>query len=254
MKFLISLLLIPIILVALFFAGAYFVLSTGEQIEVSWTEEDLISGLEKSKVFIEDLEEINVVTLSQQRFSTKGSNEIEDYFTSEEMSALVSTANINGPINNVNFSFKDDDSGEVSFMLSENFVDFLKEQGVLNISMSSVVYAAEEDYTNSTPKKSSVTEMIVGYISGIVNRSPVYATGKLYRDSDGSVKIEIDSLKVGRAPLPKEAIEKVEIETVRVVNAIVTPENGFSIEELHIKDGKLYYKGTLPAEIYGEKL
>jgi hypothetical protein len=254
MKFLISLLLIPIILVALFFAGSYFVLSTGEQIEVSWTEEDLISGLEKSKVFIEDLEEINVVTLSQQRFSTKGSNEIEDYFTSEEMSALVSTANINGPINNVNFSFKDNDSGEVSFMLSENFVDFLKEQGVLNISMSSVVYAAEEDYTNSTPKKSSVTEMIVGYISGIVNRSPVYATGKLYRDSDGSVKIEIDSLKVGRAPLPKEAIEKVEIETVRVVNAIVTPENGFSIEELHIKDGKLYYKGTLPAEIYGEKL
>jgi hypothetical protein len=254
MKFLISLLLIPVMLVALFFAGAYFVLSTGEQVELSWTEEDLISGLEKSKVFVEDLEEINIVTLSQQNFSTKGSNEIENYFTSEEMSALMSVANVNGPINNINVSFKDDDSGEVSFMLSENFVDFLKNQGVLNVGMSSVVYAADENYIDSNPKKSSVTEMIVGYVSSIVNRSPVYAIGKLYRDSDGSVKIQIDSLKVGRAPLPKEAIEKVEFETVRIVNAIVTPENGFSIEELHIKDGKLYYKGTLPAEIQGEKL
>ncbi len=255
MKFLISLIVTPIILIVLLFGGAYFVLSTGEQVEVSWTEEDLASGLEKSKVFIEDLEEVNLVTLTQQNFSTSGSVEIEDYFTSEEISALVSTANVNGPINNINVLLKEDDTGEVSFMLSDSFVDFLKEQGVLNVTNSFVVYAEElQDYVDTAPAGASVTELIVGYISSIVNSSPVYATGKLYRDSENTIRIQIDSLKVGRAPLPKEAVRRVEIETVKVVNAIISPENGFHIEELHIKDGKLYYKGTLPAEVYGEKL
>lgn len=32
---------------------------------------------------------------------------------------------------------------------------------------------------------------------------------------------------------------------------MISKEKGFSIEELRIEDGKLYYKGTLPAEITG---
>ncbi len=255
MKFLLKLILFPILLIALLFGGAYFVFSTGQQVDITWTEEDLVSGMEKSRVFVEDLEEINLVTLVHDNYSTSGSNEIEDYFTSEEVSALISTANVNGPINNINVSFGDNNNGEVSFMLSENFVDFLKEQGVLGKYDRFTVHAADvQDYVNSAPSGSSVTELIVGYISSIVNRSPVYATGELYRDSENTVRIKIDSLKVGRAPLPQEAVRRVEIETLRVVNTIISPENGFHIEELHIKDGRLFYKGSLPAEVYGEKL
>ncbi len=255
MKLLLNLILVVVFLVVLFFGGIYFVLSTGKQVDVSWTEEDLSSGLEKSKVFIEDLEEINIVTLTENNFSISGSNEIEDYFTSEEMSALISTTNVNGPISNINVSFGESDTGEVSFLLSENFVDFLKGQGLIGKYDRFTVHAADvQDYIDNAPSDASITELIVGYISNIVNKAPVYATGELYRDSENAVKIKIESLRVGRAPLPQEAIEKVEVETLRVVNAIISPENGFHIEELHVKDGKLYYKGSLPAEVYGEKL
>ncbi len=255
MKLLLKLVFVIVFLVILLFGGIYFVFSTGKQVEVTWTEEDLSSGLEKSKIFVEDLEEINLVTLIQNNFSTSGNNEIEDYFTGEEMSALISTANVNGPINNINVSFGESDNGEVSFVLSENFVDFLKSQGVIGKYNRFVVHAADiQDYVDNAPPEASVTELIVGYISGIVNKAPVYATGELYRDSENTVRIKINSLHVGRAPLPQEVVEKVEVETLRVVNAIISPENGFHIEELHIKDGKLHYKGTLPAEVYGEKL
>ncbi len=255
MKILIKLGIVLVSLVVLLFGGIYFIFNTGKQVQVEWTENDLSSGLEKSKVLIGDLEEINLSTLAENNFSTSGTNEIEDYFTSEEMSALLSTANINGPIKNINVSFGENNNGEVSFVLSETFTDFLREQGMIERYVGPVVYAAEiQDYVDNTPSGFSVTEIIIGYITNLVNRSPVYATGELYRDSENTVRININSLRVGRISLPQDTIRKVEYETLRVVNTIISPENGFHIEELHIKDGKFHYKGTLPAEVYGEKL
>ncbi len=46
-----------------------------------------------------------------------------------------------------------------------------------------------------------------------------------------------------------DVISKAEAGTIQFVNALITSDNGFSIEELRVEDGKLYYKGTLPAEI-----
>jgi len=35
------------------------------------------------------------------------------------------------------------------------------------------------------------------------------------------------------------------------VNRFITNSNGFSIEELRVEEGELYFKGTLPEEING---
>jgi hypothetical protein len=61
-------------------------------------------------------------------------------------------------------------------------------------------------------------------------------------------------LKVGQIPMSNEVIEKVEYETLRFVNGLLSDVNGISIEELRVENGELYYKGTLPSEIKGVKI
>ncbi len=241
-----------LVFVLLVYAGISFAFNTGKQVDVSWTEEDLETALEKSKVNIGDIEEINVFNLIEGNFSAQGTNDIDEFFTSEEISALISAANDNnGPIKNVKISFNENGKGEVSFNLSDNFASFLKEQSHIIGSMPWEAKAAESNQNSSNP---SLTDTIVSYITNKVDNKPVYATGELTRASDNSIYIKIDYLSVGRIPLPQETINTVEYETVRVINAIISPENGFYIEELQIRDNELYYKGTLPSEIEGKKL
>ncbi len=258
MKLLLKLTLFFVIFVVTVITGAHLFLNTGKTVTTSWTENDYENALEKSKVIIENIEEINLNNLTKGDFTTQGENEVQASFTSEELSALISKANNkHGPIKNVSFLLGDNNQTEVSFVLSENFIDFLKEQNILSSYDLWSVQAVENDinkYLDNQPEEATLTDAIVAYISGLVNNKPVYAKGELYRDSANSVKLEIDSLYVGRAPLPQDVIKKVEYETVRVVNNIISPENGFHVEELHVKNGKLHFRGTLPAEVEGRKI
>ncbi len=231
----------------------YLLLNTGKQVDITWSEEDFDSGLTKSKIDIGSIEELNLETLARGNFSTQGRNSIDDSFTSEEMSALVSMANDSGgPIRDVKVSFGDNGQGEISFRLSDNFTQFLREQNVL-AGLGTKIARADEGRVGE-PLDRSLTDVVVDYIANVANKKPVYATGELSRASDNSVNIRMDSLTVGRAPLTRGVIDRVEFETARIVNSIISPENGFHIEELQVRDGALFYKGDLPAEIEGEGL
>ncbi len=255
MKILIKFLFGIVVLALLAVVGISFAFSIGKEVDTNWSQEDFELGLNKSKVDISDIEKINLENLAKNNFSTQGTNEIDDFFTSEEMSALISTANNKkGPIKDVKILFKDDGKGEVSFILSDNFVDFLKEQAIVTNTLPWNVEASEEDAGSVEKSNPTLTDMVIDYITSKANNKPVYATGELTRSSNNSVNIKIERLTVGRIPLPQEAIEKVEHETVRVVNTIISPENGFHIEELEVRDNALFYRGTLPAEIEGIEL
>ncbi len=256
MKLLIKFLFIVVIFALFTAIGISFALGIGKEVDITWTQEDFNSGLSKSKVTIDDIQKLNLENLARNNFSTSGTSEIDDFFTSEEISALVSTANDkSGPIRDVKISFKDDGKVETSFKLSDNFVDFLKEQKIIPSNLPWEVEAAEENVELAEGSSgATLTDMVVDYITNKANNKPVYATGELTRASDNSVDIKIEQLTVGRIPLPQEAIERVEYETVRVINAIISPENGFHIEELEVRENALFYKGTLPAEIEGTEL
>ena len=252
MKILLGFLISFALFILLILLGVNYFLGSGPQVETTWTEEDFVSGMEKAKVNIKDIEEINLFSLIMNDFSTQDSNEVDEVFTDAEISALISKANDNnGPIKDVRVSFKDNGEGEISFVLSDNFIDFLKDQNLIASFDPWGVHASLEP---TKEKDSSLTDAIVGYIANLVDGKPVYATGELYRDSNNSVNIKIEKLMVGRASLPQDVIEKVEYETLKVVNSIISPENGFHIEELHVRDGSIYYKGNLPDEIEGRKL
>ncbi len=243
-----------VVLFLLFLGTSYVALSTGNQVETVWSEEDFVSGVERSQIVIDDIEEINLENLTRGNFSTSGENQIDEQFTQEEISALLSMANENrGPLKDIKVSFTEDGNIEASFRLSENFIGFLRKAGVIPSMGIPKVYASDNIFGENSSDP-SLTDMIVDYVAGLVNNKPVYATGQLYRDSENSVQLNIETLHVGRAPLPRETIEKVEYETVRVVNAIIARENGFHIEELQFRDGKMYYRGTLPEEIEGVRL
>ncbi len=243
-------------LVVLFVGGIYFVFNTGKTVGTVWDEGDLISGIEKAQIEIDSIEEINLETLAKGNFTTQGVNNIDIDFTSEEMSALISSANDNGgPIKDVRVAFGDDGNGEVSFKLSDTFVDFLYEENILTFELGAKkAYALTSDSYSSNPLDRSLTERVVSYINNVANNRPVYATGELTRTSSNSIEIDIERLTVGRVSMSDEVIERVEVETVRIVNGIISPENGFHIEELQVDGGQLHYKGTLPAEIEGQKI
>ncbi len=257
MKKLLWIFLFLVVIVSLF----YFTFNTGKKAQAEWTEEDFNKGIEKSKVKINNIEEININALVNNNFSTKGTNNIDDFFTDKELSALISKANNSmGPVKNIEISLVENGNSEISFVLSESFINFLKEQEIL-LELNNLREAQASEYqenTNNTEsnikKELSITEKIVSYLSSLVNKKPIHGTGKLFKDSNNLIKIKIDTLKVGRVSLPQKTIDKVEYETIRILNLIISKENGFYVEELEIRDGGLYYKGTLPAEIEGEKI
>ncbi len=260
MKTIIKLLIGVIIIIGIIIGGGIYALNTSRQVDTGWDERDFNSGMDKSQVIIADIEEINLETLVKGDFATNGIHEIDEFFTNEEMSALVSMANDNGgPIRDVKVSFGNDGEGEVSFKLSDRFVDFLWDHNVLTEASPENYYLAST--TPSLPGRfalassnGGLTDFVIDYITNVANNKPVYASGELSRTSSNSVNIDIDYLTVGRVPMTAEVINRVEFETARIVNNIISPENGFHIEELRVEEGQLYFKGTLPAEVEGQRI
>ena len=243
-------LLIIFVLVA---AGGYIFLSTGKKVDVKWDEADYNSAIEKSSVTVADIEELNLVTLARGDFTTTGTHPIEASFTNAEMSALIDTANANGgPISDFKVSFNGDNEGEMSFKLTDAFIDFIQEQNMVELQNQNLFAFSSLFPLASTGN--SMTDTVIKIITNVAANKPVYAKGTLMRTSDNSVSINITALQVGQLQMSQSVINKVETEVLNFVNALLSSTNGFSIEELRVEDGALYYKGTLPTEIQGAKL
>jgi hypothetical protein len=102
--------------------------------------------------------------------------------------------------------------------------------------------------------QTDLTGFTVDLLTGLAAGKPIYASGRLARSSSNSVEINVTSVRVGMISLPDETLRQVEYHTEQFVNNLISPENGFDIQELNVVDGKIYYKGTLPAEIRGTQL
>lgn len=243
-------LLIIFVLVA---AGGYIFLSTGKKVDVKWDEADYNSAIEKSSVTVADIEELNLVTLARGDFTTTGTHPIEASFTNAEMSALIDTANANGgPISDFKVSFNGDNEGEMSFKLTDAFIDFIQEQNMVELQNQNLF--AITSFFPLASTGNSMTDTVIKIITNVAANKPVYAKGTLSRTSSNSVSINITALQVGQLQMSQSVINKVETEVLNFVNALLSSTNGFSIEELRVEDGALYYKGTLPTEIQGAKL
>jgi len=244
-------LLILLILIVIVFGGSYFALNTGTAVDVDWTSEDFNSGITKSSVAINEIQEINLVTLASNNFTTSGTNSIDASFTNSEMSALIDMANADGgPISDFKVSFNGNNEGELSFKLTDTFVKFIQDQNMVQNSSSKFAWLSYFP----TASTNSISDTVIKFITNTAANKPVYAKGTLSRTTENSVSIHIESLKVGQITMGQDVVSKVENEVLRFVNNLLVSTNGFTIEELRVEDGALYYKGTLPAEIQGTKI
>lgn len=253
MKKLVKFLIVVIVIVVAIGLGFNYMVNTGKEVAVDWSDKDYNVAISKTQIEIDDIKSVSIENLFDNKFSANGKVVIEEHFSSEEMSALISSANHEGQlINEVNLKFGQNNDGETSFKISDKFVDFLKDSGILeNIARQEIENNSFISILAATESPRDLTAHVTNYIASIANNKPVYARGYLSRTSDNTVSIDISELKVGRVAMPERVVAIVEREVVIFVNSLITSQNGFTIEELRIEDGKLYYKGTLPAEIKG---
>lgn len=247
-KVLIGLLVVIIVAVA----GAYVALNTGKKVDVTWNETDYASAMQKTGVQIADVREVNLITLARSNYTVTGEVAVDASFTNSEMSAIIDKSNADGgPISNFKVAFVGDQKGEMSFTLTDQFVDFIKEQNMILLPSDKM---ASGFWYASVASTSSISDTVVNFITNVAANKPVYASGTLARTTDKSVSIHIESLKVGQIAMSAEVIARVEEEVLQFVNTILASTEGFAIQELRVEDGALYYKGTLPAEIQGKKI
>lgn len=241
-----------LILIVLLVGGAYAMVSMEKEVDVTWNEQDFNSAVQKSQVEIAEIEEINLVTLAKNDFTISGTNEVEAKFSNAEMSALIDKANANGgPISDFKVAFNGNDEGEISFKLTDSFIRFIEDQNIISLPNNAHAF---NYFISPLASTSGIKDTIVKFITGVAVNKPVYASGSLIKVSENSVSLNITSLKVGQISMSQDVIDKVEYETLRFVNGLLSEVNGISIEELRVENGELYYKGTLPAEIKGVKI
>jgi hypothetical protein len=242
-----------LILLAIGFGAGYFFLNTGTTVDVQYTNSDYQSVLQKTNVKTNAIESINLIAIGQGDYKTVGQQAADVSFSNAEMSALIEEANkVRGPISDFRVAFHDNNNGELSFNLTENFVDFLVEENIVrNLEKKRMVMSPILALTSAN---ADLTNFVVNYITSVAANKPVYASGELTKTSNNSINVRIDSLKVGRVNMNERVISRVELEVTAFVNRFITSSNGFSIEELRVEEGKLYFKGTLPEEINGTEL
>lgn len=249
-------------LLILVVAGGMLALNMGKKVDVTWTTADFNSAMAKTKINIDNIENINLERLALGQFTTSGRVSIDESFTSAEVTALIASANENsGPIRDTKVKFGTNGEGEVSSKLTKEFIDRVKNDPNLRNRILAEIPPQGPTTVEQllvailfSTAQTDLTGFTVDLLTGLAAGKPIYASGRVARTSSNSVEINVTSVRVGMISLPADTLRTVEYHTERFINNLISPDNGFDIQELHVVDGQLYYRGTLPAEIRGTQL
>ncbi len=231
MKFLIKLISFAITIVVIVFLATQIIFRGGTAVESYWSEDDFVTVVEKLQLESEVISDYNLTNFVVGNISVEDTVGIDGYFTSEEISAFIVKANESyGPVSNVAVSLSGERK-EASFTLTTAAVDAIKDVGVVR------------QYIQKAP------EEVVDYVVKTISGKLIYTKGDIALKQSGEIDIVIDDLRIGMITVPQNIKEEVQRELAIMVNSIITPENGFSIEELRFEDGQLYYRGTVPSKL-----
>jgi len=204
----------------------YFLIKTQKNLDVKWTQEDYNSCVTKSKVNIVNYEKLNLENLINGEFESSGSINVEDTFSNEEISAILSLTNRDfGPIKDIKVKFLGDNKAEATFIITEKVIDYA---------------------VNNEDIK------IIERFKDKINNVPMYLKVKIDKTSSKTVSIDIQKLSLGRIGVPADIKEKAQSNLEPLVNDIIAKYEGFSMEKLQFNEEGLYFKGTLPEEVSGK--
>lgn len=224
-------LLLLIILVLIFIAGiAGFVpgLSTvlgtdkPKDFGIAITIEDTLNAQAKSGVILEGLPSDTPIENSYQ---LSGKKEASFSFDSKEATAIINNRPWKYyPFSNLQLRINSDGTIETSGMVNT---------GMLVGYIQSFGYSVDD-----------INQAMRDYKIPKVN-APFYIKGK-GMIVDNKVDINVQSLEVGRVPVPTSILAANMFRINSFVQDVVGRQNGFTAKKLVVEDGKIVFDGTLP--------
>ncbi len=222
MRFIISLLL----LFAIVFVGFVFYFSKPKNLGIKYTQEDLKSIHSRLNVKFEPLSKD--VSKTGKTLIVAGSHQVDEYFTSQELTAAVDNRNkqyVYFPFNNVQIRVNADGSIEGSATVTYN--DAVNYLVALGVSYQDIIKAAAKF---NVPK--------VGF--------PVYlkASGSIVNNL-GHIKIH--SANIANIPVPQNFVDQYGPGVNDLIEDVIKDRQpSYNIEKLEIIEGKVHFKGTSP--------
>ena len=229
-KFLIGLFIVILVIAVIGFGLFMYFFRMSKTIDVSWTEADYNSGIDKSKVALTDIDKLNLLELTKGNFISEGTNLIDSNWSNSEISAILSkTNNTIGPIEDVKVRFLANDEVETTFKLKANVYEYFATNPTLNDTIN--------QYAN---------------LKSIVIGTPIYLKAKLNSASGKTVAGNIQEISLGNVSMPEPVVSEAQKVVVPMINTIISNYNGFSIDKLSFEKDKLNFKGSLPAVVKGK--
>lgn len=230
-KVLLIIFIIIIVLIGLVFGAFYYFFKVpAKNIDVSWTEQDYASGIDKSKVKLENIDDLNLLKLISGDFVSEGSNPVSSSWSNEEISAILSkTNNTLGPIEDIKVRFLDNNEVETTFKLKANVYEYFSSNKTLNDTINSY-----------------------GNLKDIVIGSPIYVKAKLDSASGKTVDGSIQEITLGNLSMPANVVSEAQTVVVPMINTIISNYEGFSVNKLSFEKDKLNFDGTLSNTVSGK--
>lgn len=204
-----KILIVLLSIIAIAAGAAYFALNTTKTVDVTWTEKDYQSYLQK----------VGAATAGSKAAGPSRPYPVNTSFTSAEISAMLSKENekTNGPIKDVKVRFLPNNEMEASFVTTEKMKKYIPK---------------------SELEKYKVAENM------IANR-PVYTKMKISKASPKSIGLNIQDAAVGRVAVPADALKKAEGAIQSMVNSRLQKLSNFNVDDIKISDNNAYFKGNL---------
>lgn len=203
-------------------------------LKIEGDEKDYESGLGKIKTTIKgDIADLHLLNIYNGQYEVKGSVPVEAEITSAEVYALMNKANEPyGPLRNIQIKWAQGNKFEFYCVIDKSIMS------VVNKHMG----LSEKD-----------NPFLVKWTGRILNNKPIYGKGSFSLVSPNYVDIDMDTVILGNRTLKDDSVALIQRELGNLVNKAISTENGVSIEQLSVKNGALYFKGTLPSEIKGKE-
>lgn len=212
-------LLTPLIVIAVVM-GLFFLPKT---VNVSYTEDDLQSYLEKGGIILNE-NSASAEDIFFGNYTAVGSRAVDGVVTSAEATAVLNAvAKSDGILTNIRIKF----TGENTYEASANISDHLDE--------IYTTFPAVQDYK--------------GWIDTTLKGRTLYGTGTLVKGEGDTFVSEFTSIYVGSIPLPVDQANDYGEYLGTKMNQIISSLPGFNMETFKIDAEGLHFKGTIPTEI-----
>ncbi|HCC08009.1 MAG TPA: hypothetical protein DEP72_07645 [Clostridiales bacterium] len=210
-----------------FAIGFTFFLRMTKTVDVEWTTADYENGIKKTKLDVENINDLNLTDVLNDKLICYGGNQVQTVFSSKEMSAMLSTANNElGPISNIKINLLDNNEVEANFTLEKATVDFLKETAKTDPNVGKYVFLLD-----------------------MMEDTPIYIKGKINSYGKYNIDASVEKIYLGNIHLGSDVVDKVQASLSPFITFIISKYNGLSIEQLYIEKDRLEFIGTLPAKI-----